>query len=69
MKNLKRYAAAAVVGAGSVAGGAMAQTTGVDVSSITTVITAAGVAAATIGLAILAMHYGIKMYKWIRGAG
>lgn len=66
---LKRYAAAAVVGAFGVAGGAMAQTASVDVSGITAVITEAGTAAGTIGLAILAMHYGIKLYRWIRQAG
>lgn len=70
MKNFKRYAGAALAGSAVVAGSAMAQTGGsVDVSSITAVITEAGTAAATIGLAVLAMHYGIKLYKWIRGAG
>jgi hypothetical protein len=69
MKNFKRYFGAAVGGSALVAGSAMAQATTVDVSSITAVITEAGTAAATIGLAVLAMHYGIKLYKWIRGAG
>lgn len=67
--NFKRSAAAGLAATALVAGAASAQTTGVDVSSITTVINEAGTAAATIGLAVLAMHYGIKLYRWIRGAG
>lgn len=66
--NFKRSAAAGLAATALVAGAASAQGT-VDVSSITAVITEAGTAAATIGLAVLAMHYGIKLYKWIRGAG
>lgn len=42
---------------------------GVDVSTVTASISAAGAAAATIGLAVLSMHYGIKLYKWVKGAG
>lgn len=67
--NFKRSAAAGLAATALVAGAASAQGTGVDVSSITAVITEAGTAAATIGLAVLAMHYGIKLYRWIRGAG
>jgi len=41
---------------------------GVDVSSVTTSITAAGVAIGTVGAAVLVMYVGGKVYKWIRGA-
>jgi len=60
---------AGAAGLVATAGAASAQSTGIDVSSITTVITQAGVAVATIGLAVLAVHYGAKVYKWIRSAG
>lgn len=68
-QRLKQFAGAAAVALVSVAGPASAQTAGVDVSSVTTAITSAATAGATIGLAILAMHYGIKLYKWVRQAG
>ena len=59
------------VGAGLVAAVAapMAANAAVDTTSIVGVITDAGTAAAAIGIAVLAMHYGIKLYKWIKGAG
>lgn len=60
---------AGAAGLVATAGAAAAQTASVDVSSITAVITAAGVAVATIGLAVLAVHYGAKVYRWIRQAG
>lgn len=60
---------AAGLSAAAAAAGASAQATAIDVSSITDVCTAAGVAVATIGLAVLAVHYGAKVYKWIRSAG
>jgi hypothetical protein len=41
----------------------------VDVTSVTATITSAATAAATIGLAVLSLHYGIKLYKWVKGAG
>lgn len=41
----------------------------VDTTAIVAVIADAGTAAAAIGVAVLSMHYGIKLYKWIRGAG
>ena len=47
---------------------AMAQTT-FDTTSVTTTITAVVAAAAIIGAAALAMHYGIRAWKWLRGAG
>ncbi|MBT2119861.1 major capsid protein [Dyella sp. LX-1] len=65
--NLKKYAAAALVGGGAAANAAFAD--GIDVTAVTTVITGVATAAATIGLAVLGMHFGIKAYKWIKGAG
>jgi len=50
------------------AGAASAQTA-IDVSSITTILTAVGVAVATVGAAVLVVVYGAKAYKWIRSAG
>lgn len=41
----------------------------VDTTAIVAVITDATTAAAAIGVAVLSMHYGIKLYKWIKGAG
>lgn len=66
MKKLKKYAGAALAGAGAVAGSAFAA---VDVTSITSTVSDIVTAAATIGAAVLAMHYGIKAYRWLRGAG
>jgi len=40
----------------------------VDVTSVTSAISDAGTAAATVGAAVLVMVVGIKVYKWIRGA-
>lgn len=40
----------------------------VDTADVITAITAAGTAAAAVGAAVLVMHVGIKVYKWIRGA-
>jgi hypothetical protein len=59
-----------VVGTGAlfVAGSSMAQTT-FDVTDVTGTITAVVAAAAVIGAAALAMHYGIRAWKWLRGAG
>jgi hypothetical protein len=47
----------------------MAASAAVDTTAIIAVITDAGTAAAAIGVAVLSMHYGIKLYKWIKGAG
>lgn len=47
---------------------AMAVTT-FDTTSVTDTITAVVTAAALIGAAALAMHYGIRAWKWLRGAG
>jgi hypothetical protein len=47
----------------------MAASATVDTTAIIAVITDATTAAAAIGVAVLSMHYGIKLYKWIKGAG
>jgi len=67
--NFKRYAAVAVASTALVAGSCFAQATPIDVSSVTDVMSAAGVAVATIGTAGLSLYYGIKLYKWLKGAG
>lgn len=70
-KNLKnaRKPVAYGVGLGAFLAASASQAAAVDVTSVTTVITDVTTAAGTIGLAVLAMHYGIKAYKWIKGAG
>jgi uncharacterized membrane protein YfcA len=45
-----------------------ARADGVDVSAVTTAITAAGVAIGTVGAAYLAMRVGGKVFKWIQTA-
>jgi len=65
--NLKKYVAAAV-GSTALAGGA-AMADGIDVSTIVTLIGTVATAAGLIGVAVLAMHYGIKAYKWVKAAG
>lgn len=70
----RSVAAKLTVGAGVIAGAlvvgspAMADTA-VDVSAIVTTIGDALTAGAAIGVAILGMHYGIKLYKWVKAAG
>jgi len=39
-----------------------------DVTSVTAAITDAGTAGATVGLAVLVMIVGIKLFKWVRRA-
>lgn len=56
------------VGLALSAGASFAQSTGVDVSSVTSVLTEAATAAGTIGLAYLAMVAGVKLYKWIKSS-
>lgn len=68
MLKFQNKAAVAVAGVGSLLA-AMSASAAVDTTAIVAVITDAGTAAAAIGVAVLAMHYGIKLYKWIRGAG
>lgn len=41
----------------------------IDTASITAVITDVVTAAGVVGAAVLAMHYGIKAYKWLKSAG
>lgn len=64
----KLLAASGVVASMAVAGSAMAAGE-IDTTAVVATITAVGVAAGAIGVAVLSMHYGIKAYKWIRGAG
>jgi len=66
-KHAKLVAGAGVVAGALSAGSAMAAA--VDTTAIVAVITDAATAAAAIGVAVLSMHYGIKLYKWIKGAG
>lgn len=40
----------------------------VDTTEVISAITTAGTAAAAVGAAVLVLHVGIKVYKWIRGA-
>jgi hypothetical protein len=68
-KNGKLLASTALVGFGSLAGSAFAATTPVDTTDILAAIAAAAVAGAAIGTAVLSMHYGIKLFKWVRAAG
>jgi hypothetical protein len=65
----KLAAAGAVVGSAFVASSAFAQAGAIDVSAITTTLTAVGVAVATIGAGVLVVIFGAKAYKWIRSAG
>lgn len=69
MQNLKSklYAGGAI--AGTLFAATSASAAAVDTTEIVSVITDAGTAAAAIGVAVLAMHFGIKLYKWIRAAG
>lgn len=41
----------------------------VDTTVIEAKITEAGAACALVGAAVLVVHYGIKVYHWIRRAG
>ncbi|MGB5851596.1 MAG: major capsid protein [Rhodanobacter sp.] len=68
MLKFQNKAAVAVAGVGSLLA-AMSASAAVDTTAIVAVITDAGTAAAAIGVAVLSMHYGIKLYRWIRGAG
>lgn len=66
--NAVKGKAIALVGASALlAGPVMADT--FDTTAVTTTITAVVAAAAIIGAAALAMHYGIRAWKWLRGAG
>lgn len=54
-------------GAGSAVLAGLSQAA-VDTTGITSAISDAGAAAATVGAAVLVMIVGIKVYKWVRGA-
>ncbi|MBB3228187.1 fluoride ion exporter CrcB/FEX [Luteibacter sp. Sphag1AF] len=66
--HLKTLVATGFTASAFAAGSAMAADT-VDTAAIISTIQSAGVAAAAIGVAVLSMHYGIKLYKWIKAAG
>jgi hypothetical protein len=66
-KHFRQLAAAGFLASGVVASTAFAADP--DVSAVVATVASAGVAAAAIGVAVLSMHYGIKLYKWIKGAG
>lgn len=53
-------------GAGALSLGANAA---IDTASIVTAVEAVATAGAAVGAAILIMHYGMKAYRWLRGAG
>ena len=69
MNDKKGLVASALVAVGAMAGAASAQTAAIDVSSVTASISAAATAGATIGLAVLVMYFGLKLYKWVKTAG
>lgn len=64
-----KYKVALGSGALAVSAASFAQTSGaVDVSSITAALAQVTAAASTIGIAMLAMMAGVKMYKWLKSA-
>lgn len=63
----KAKRAALVVGSGLAVGAGSASAT-IDTTAITTTITDVVAAGALVGAAALAMHFGIKAYKWLRAA-
>ena len=67
--NRLKSVAPLAVGALVLSGAASAQTAAVDVSGVTSAISAASTAGATIGLAVLVMYFGLKLYKWVKQAG
>lgn len=62
--------ALAGVGSASVAAGSAFASGGggVDVSAVVSAITAAATPIASIGAAVLIVHVGIKVYRWVRRA-
>lgn len=60
----KGLVAAAVLAA---AGGAMAQSTGIDVSAVTTGIDQAKTAITTVGGALIGLAVVVMTYRWIKG--
>lgn len=55
--------AAGLLGVASAASAAV-----IDTTEITGVISDAGTAVATIGVAVLGVYFGAKVYKWIKAA-
>lgn len=51
------------------AGAASAHAAAIDTSAVIDAITTAGAAIAVVGAALVAMHYGAKVWQWIRKAG
>jgi hypothetical protein len=64
MRNIRTKLAAGLVALSPMAAFAAAP----DVTSVTGAITDAATACATVGVAFLAFHYGVKVYRWIRKA-
>lgn len=63
-KLVNRAVMAIAVSAGFVGAASAA----IDTSEVVEAVTAAGVAIAVVGAAVLAMHVGGKAFKWIKGA-
>lgn len=64
MKSINRLFAAAGLGFVS-----MASQAATDTTAITGAITDAATACGVVGAAVLVLHYGVKVYKWIKTAG
>lgn len=67
LNNKKAALASVAAGALALAGSASAAV--VDVTSVTASIADAATAGGVIGLAVLGMYFGLKLYKWVRSAG
>jgi hypothetical protein len=68
---VKRAAATTAIAVGTglaVSTGAQAQTSGVDVSTVVSTISAQATPIASIGGAVLAIYVGIKAYHWVKRA-
>lgn len=63
----KVYSVAALV-AGAM-GFAGASSAAVDTTAVVATIGDAATAGAAIGVAVLGMYFGIKLYKWVKAAG
>lgn len=63
MKLINRLLAGIGLGAA-----AMSSFAAIDTTSVTTALTEAGTAVATVGAAVLVVHVGVKVYKYVRGA-
>ena len=65
MKNLKNRL---FVGLSTLPAASICLADGMDVSSVTTALTAAGTAVATVGAAALIVYVGARVWKFIRAA-